>query len=200
MSPRPDVSAQRIPQILNAAAAVFGAKGLGDATVADIAEAAGLSKALVFKYFRSKDELVLALVRSLFETLPGPRRNAGESCRQALLEWCDASARVLDESPAFAAIAAEFLALASREGGARDIVFSAYAGLLTSIAALIAEGMAETEFRPADAERAALAIIAQLEGANLLHLVGAAGGPLREAYRDGVELLLDGLAATPRAP
>lgn len=198
MSPRPDVSAQRMPQILGAAAEVFGRLGLGAATVADIAEAAGLSKALVFKYFRSKDELVLALVRSLFDGFPGPQRAPEMSCKAALLDWCDASARALEGNAVFAAVATELLASASREAGMREIVRVAYARLLDEVAAVIADGVAEGEFVTGDAHGAALAVIAQMEGANMLYLVGPAGFSLRDAYRSGVALLLDGLTRPAR--
>lgn len=198
MSPRPDVSAQRMPQILDAAAAVFGAKGLGDATVADIAEAAGLSKALVFKYFRSKDELVLALLRNLFEAFPGPERAKGASCRTALLDWCHRSALAIEGNAVFAAIAAELLATASRDAGMRDIVRTAYSGVLEQVTALIAEGVLEGEFVTEDAHGAALAVIAQMEGANLLYLIDPAGFSLRDAYLRGVALLLDGITRPAR--
>lgn len=195
MSPRPDVSAQRIPQILAAATAVFGRLGLGAATVADIAEAAGLSKALVFKYFRSKDELVLALVRALFADFPAPARSAGQDCADCLLDWAGRSGEALADNPAFAAVGTELLALASRDPAMQAVVRSAYAGLHQAVRAVIAQGMAEGAFRPGEADTAALAIIAQIEGVNTLRLAGLEGPALAGAYRTGVGLILDGIRA-----
>jgi AcrR family transcriptional regulator len=51
----------RRQEILDAAMAVFTNKGVSKATVADIAEAAGVAKGTVYLYFGSKEHLLLAL-------------------------------------------------------------------------------------------------------------------------------------------
>jgi AcrR family transcriptional regulator len=48
-------------EILDAAMRIFGKKGVSKATVADIAEAAGVAKGTVYLYFGSKEHLLLAL-------------------------------------------------------------------------------------------------------------------------------------------
>lgn len=196
MSPRPDVSAQRMPQILLAATEVVGRRGLGVATVAEIAEHAGLSKALVFKYFRSKDELVAGLVRSIFEAVQGPRRSSGTNCAATILDWSQEVAEAITGNPAFPAIAAELLATASRDTALRAIVTAAYGRLQGELAALITAGIDEGEFRRVDADAAAVAVLAQMEGCNALYLIAGDRLSLRVAYRDGIALLLAGLAAT----
>lgn len=50
-------------RILRAAAEVFSRKGFYSATTDDVARAAGVSKGLVFNYFRSKDDLLEAILR-----------------------------------------------------------------------------------------------------------------------------------------
>jgi AcrR family transcriptional regulator len=201
MSPRPDVSAQRVPQILKAAAEVIGARGLGVATVAEIAAQAGLSKALVFKYFHNKDELVAALVGSLFEGIAGPERRTGATCAQAIQAWAAGVAEAVESSAFFPAIAAELLATASRDAGLSGVVQGAYRRLQADLARLVAIGVEEGEFRAVDADVAATTIVAQIEGANVLHLVAGERLQLRLAYAAGIGLLLDGLAATrPPAP
>lgn len=201
MSPRPDVSARRVPQILKAAAEVIGTRGLGVATVGEIAEQAGLSKALVFKYFHNKDELVAALVGSLFEGVVGPERSPGMSCAAAIREWALGVADAIEGNASFPAIAAELLATASRDERLRGVVQGAYGRLRAELAQLIAAGIAEGEFRAVDADLAATAFIGQIEGANVLYLVTGERLPLRVAYAAGIGLLLDGLAVTrPAAP
>ena len=51
----------RREQLLDAAAQVFLARGLAQATIADVAEAAGLAKGTVYLYFDSKSALLTAL-------------------------------------------------------------------------------------------------------------------------------------------
>ena len=56
--------------ILEGALAVFGEKGFGGATTAEVAVRAGVSKGLVFNYFPTKDALLEALIeRTLGEAL-----------------------------------------------------------------------------------------------------------------------------------
>ena len=193
MSPRPDVSAQRMPQILSAAARVFAEKGLAGATVADVAEAAGFSKALVFKYFHSKDELVIALLGNLFAGFPAPEQVEGQSCRDALLQWAGAAGRSVAESGLMASVGLELMAQAARNMDMLTIVRGAYADLAQRVEAVIAQGVAAGEFSACDARQVAQAIIAQMEGANLLHLVRLDGFSVEAAYRDGLSLTLAGL-------
>jgi TetR/AcrR family fatty acid metabolism transcriptional regulator len=193
MSPRPDVSAQRMPQILAAAGRVFGEKGLAGATVADVAEAAGFSKALVFKYFHSKDELVVALLAHLFVGFPAPEQGEGQSCRDALMVWAEAAGRSVAESGLMASVGLELMAQASRNMEMRAIVQGAYADLARRLEAVIVRGVAAGEFAACDARQVAQVIIAQMEGANLLHLVRLDGFSVETAYRDGLSLALAGI-------
>src|SRR5687767_13513833 len=64
--PSPEV---RREQLLDAAARVFLAKGLAQATVADIAEAAGVGKGTIYLYFTSKTELLSGLRARYVERL-----------------------------------------------------------------------------------------------------------------------------------
>ena len=65
--PKPDVSDERIPQILNAAIQVFSQRGIDGASMSQIAKAANVSKAMIYYYFESKDAMVEALVHRLFD-------------------------------------------------------------------------------------------------------------------------------------
>src|SRR5437899_3879617 len=64
--PRPDVSEERREQILEAAKTVFARIGVHEARMDDIVRAASLSKGALYWYFKSKDDLVAALVERLF--------------------------------------------------------------------------------------------------------------------------------------
>lgn len=61
----------RPDEILDAALAVFSAKGFAGARVADIAARAGISKGAVYLYFDSKHEMLKALVRRLADRVMG---------------------------------------------------------------------------------------------------------------------------------
>lgn len=55
--------------ILEHATDVFGTRGYHNVSMDDIAEQAGISKALVYQHFESKDELYLAVMRSFQQNL-----------------------------------------------------------------------------------------------------------------------------------
>ena len=67
MSPRPDVSEERKDQIMNAAEEVFSQKGFSNARMDDIAEETGLSKGTVYLYYKSKDDLIIAILNRIFQ-------------------------------------------------------------------------------------------------------------------------------------
>src|SRR5574338_418096 len=67
MSPRPDVSDERKTQIINAAESVFTEKGFDQARMDDIAEETGLSKGTLYLYFKSKDDLIIAILDRMFQ-------------------------------------------------------------------------------------------------------------------------------------
>jgi AcrR family transcriptional regulator len=62
----------RREQILEAAVKVFAEKGFRAAKMQEVANAAGISNGTVYNYFRSKDEVLLALLERLNETEARP--------------------------------------------------------------------------------------------------------------------------------
>src|SRR5207247_2764127 len=66
---------ERRAQLLATALDVFAAKGLDGATVKDLSDAAGVAQGLLYHYFRSKDELLQAVIDEHY-FLPELRRIA----------------------------------------------------------------------------------------------------------------------------
>lgn len=64
---KPEKKAEQRARILNALFAVMSSSGAANASVSDIAEAAGIARGALHYYFDSKDELVCALMRRLGE-------------------------------------------------------------------------------------------------------------------------------------
>src|SRR5437867_1171916 len=80
---------ERPRQILSAALAVFGERGLAAARLEDIAKRAGLSKGTIYLYFPNKEELFREVIRQTVVS----RIEAGE--RQAS-EGADSAAAALE--------------------------------------------------------------------------------------------------------
>src|SRR5207244_734984 len=71
--------AQRnLERILEAARAVFAEEGL-EASVADVAERAGVGTATIFRRFASKDDLVAAMLEQELETVVARARAAAQA-------------------------------------------------------------------------------------------------------------------------
>lgn len=92
----PDLPVDRRTQILEAARVVFPHNGYADTTLQDIAQQAGISSSAIYQYFRSKEDLFLALTDSLsfMETLDQmddalkedhPGKDDREAARQVLI-------------------------------------------------------------------------------------------------------------------
>jgi AcrR family transcriptional regulator len=75
---------QRRKEIITAAEKVFFAKGYGNSTMDDIAEAAELSKGTLYLYFNSKDDLHMAVARRAINQLRSHTSEAIEGGGTAL--------------------------------------------------------------------------------------------------------------------
>ena len=74
---------QKQKQVLKACLELFASKGFEATTTADIAEKAGVSQGTVYKRFKTKDQLLHAVVQPLFsKTIPRAAKEFAEDIRQ----------------------------------------------------------------------------------------------------------------------
>ncbi len=177
MSPRPDVSAERKAQILDAALRVFARKGFHKARMDDIAQEAGLSKGLLYWYFRSKDALIEALLTVLFEPdLRDLERLLADTARpipERLRELARNALSTLLPYRDLMPIVYEFYALATRPGPVQKAIQTYYRRYRQLLAQLLRQGIERGELRAdLDPELTALGILAQFEGLALLWIIG----------------------------
>lgn len=78
----PEESEKTRQSILDAAESVFLAKGLAQATMADIADAAGISRGAVYGHYRNKQEVAVAMCQRGF-------RELADSLPVLAAPWCD---------------------------------------------------------------------------------------------------------------
>ncbi|MCU0758107.1 MAG: TetR/AcrR family transcriptional regulator [Steroidobacteraceae bacterium] len=114
-TPNPQLREQRRAQILAAAARCFIDKGFHQASMAEIARASGLSMGLLYRYFRSKEEIVLAAAeRERTDTLAAiTALRAAATLRDALAAWTDAAVDAAFDS-GYVRLVTEVLAEAGR--------------------------------------------------------------------------------------
>lgn len=170
--PRPDVSDERIPQILDAAALIFSQHGIDGASMSQIADASGVSKATIYHYFVSKDELVVALTRRLFaEDEPILERlvKAEGLAHERLQHYVGDLVQLLERNQTLYPLIAETYAAAMRRPLLRELTqtyFETYSAAFTQV---IEQGQAVGDLRAdLNARESALALVALIEGSILL--------------------------------
>jgi TetR/AcrR family fatty acid metabolism transcriptional regulator len=200
MAPRPDVSAARKQQILDAAIVVFARQGFHKARMDDIAEEVGVSKGTLYWYFKSKDAIILSLLEHLFAV-------EFEEVNQLLTVEMRASDRLRMLSDQFAAmfqdrfgdimpIIYEYYATAVRQDDVMAFLRDYFHGYLDVIAAFVRAGVESGEFR-ADVDPAATAflIAASWEGAAFLWFIDERQIDLKHFSETTMNVLFNGLLA-----
>jgi len=198
MSPRPNVSEERISQIVNAAEDVFTKKGFNEARMDDIAEETGLSKGTLYNYFKSKDDLIIAILDRIFQREFKAFEQADVSSMNASdTIWLFVDTIVKDIKYFLRAmpIAYEFLALAFRNKTvqkALKVYVNRYMNILVPI---IQGGIDSGEFKKVEAKDVAIAMGAVLEGTILIWVYDKSLVDPEKHIRSGLKLLMEGVQA-----
>jgi AcrR family transcriptional regulator len=192
-------SRERQAGLIAAAASLFAAKGFNGTTTKEIAKAAGVSEALVFKHFPTK--------RALYAAILAEKVTVNE-----LLEAIEESARKRDDQRVFTLIAAFRVRPGVDSTLLRLLLFSALEGHELSemffgqhhkifydrLATYIRTRIEEGAFRNVDPLLAARAFIGMVVHHRLLHEIF--GVPMHRSYDDTVttyvDLFLNGLVRT----
>jgi TetR/AcrR family transcriptional regulator len=196
-------SQERQASLITAAASLFAAKGFNGTTTKEIAKAAGVSEALVFKHFPTK--------RALYAAILAEKVTVNE-----LLEAVNESAKKRDDRRVFTLIASFRIRPGADSTLLRLLLFSALEGHELSeiffdkhhrvfydhLATYIETRIAEGAFREVDPLLAARAFIGMVVHHRLLHEIF--GVPMHRTHDETVttyvELFLTGLIQEPTGP
>jgi AcrR family transcriptional regulator len=182
-------------RILKAAEDLLRRHGPAKTTVVDVARALEMSHANVYRHFDSKTELQDAVADRWLKAISRPlekiaRRKGKASTR--LEQWVLALAaakqrKVLDDPELFATYHAVAVA-------ARDVAESHIAELRHQMAAIIRDGVAQGEFKVADSDAAAIAVLsATIRFHHPYHVKESAGRIDPTEIRAVLKLVLAGL-------
>jgi len=197
MTEKPTVAARR-QTIVEAAIGVFAQHGFDAATTDDIARAAGLSKGGLYWHFKSKDDILAAILIQLFDQELGVLQQLivdEGAVAPRLRQMVTHGVAAVQQLEALLPVMLEFYALAARKSDVRQFLqryYQRYHQLLTQ---LFEQGYARGEFHRGTAEATAITLIAQLEGMGLLWAVAPELVPLVDRSEAAIELLLSGLMA-----
>jgi AcrR family transcriptional regulator len=185
---REQAQARRL-QLIDTALAVFAAKGLEAATVKDLSEAAGVAEGLLYHYFRSKEELLEAVLERHYFLPEIGRITSADGDRPAaevLLEVAQGFARMLDRNAAL-------IQLMLREAPSNRRVAERIARGREEGVRLLGDYLASRvevgELRPHNTDAAARLLMYGVLAAHL------AGTPPEPFLRGVVDILLRGLLA-----
>jgi len=198
MSPRPNVSEERQAQIIESAINVFARRGFANTRMEDVAAEAGLSKGLLYWYFKSKEEIIIAIADLLFgvefrkmQKLSIEDQTAG-ACLESFLDiFLDDLRGMLKVAP----VIYEFYALAFRNATVRRVMQAYLNRFVAILEPIVRYGIENGEFTPGDSRQITIAIGAALEGTLLLWAYAPEMVQPEEQLRLSMALLLKGLEA-----
>lgn len=171
---------RRRQAILTAAMEVFINKGYQVATINDIAQQASVSVGAIYRYFSTKDELMLALVHErlgrapeLFARLAGEAGGPWERLERCVSLFTTAL-RV--KHPGTGRLLLVSLAEAVQQGDVRHGLHDRFDGLREYVAGLIADGVAQGLFRSdVDPRGLASLLLSAADGVAVYWVTGTPG-------------------------
>jgi AcrR family transcriptional regulator len=159
----------RREQMLRAALDVISERGYPDTRIADVAERAGVSPALVIYYFKTKDQLLTEAIRYSEDSWysDGQRRLAELPTAAARLEEIVAMSCLPEDDPEPRGswlLWLDFWAQAARNVEVAGLRQKSDERWRDTIAALVSEGLAAGEFRDVNAADFAILLSGLLDG------------------------------------
>jgi len=200
MSPRPDVSEERKDQIIDAATEVFTRKGFQQARMDDIAEESNLSKGALYWYFKSKDDLIIAILDRIFlrefEDLE-KLRNEPVAVVDLIWQFTERVIKDMNHMLRILPLAYEFVALAFRSRVVQQVMQRYLRRYFDILIPVIERGIENGEFRAVDPTEVAIAAGAIFEGTVLLWVYDKSLVDPQQHIRTGIKLLLEGIQTRP---
>lgn len=196
---RPSNTEERRAEIVEAMLRVMARQGYAKASIAAVAREAGLAPGLLHYHFRTKEEILLALIERLAKSVEARfEAKRPRTARGAVHAWIDAHL-AQDERAEPAAVAC-WVALGNEALYAPD-VRAAYVRVIERDRALledlVRDALAAEGARPQDARRITAGLLAAVEGAYRLAVLAPdtiPGGSAASTVRQ----MADGLLAAAR--
>ena len=195
MVPRTINKHERRAQLVAAATEAFARQGVAATSVADIVRSAGVAQGTFYLYFTSKDDVILAVVAGVAETML--------TSLQGRLDTAEMPAK--DRLRAFGRLLADL----ARDGELSDVTDFIHRAenrtlhdrfaehllprLLPLMEQLVADGVTDGSFRVADPRAAAWFVLGGLQS---VELAGTPHAALPEAIDAAIDLALAALGAS----
>ena len=195
MVPRPNVEEQRQGEIIKAALRCFSRDGYSQTSMDAIAAEAGLSKALIYYYYKSKDAVFMASfdfwmtqMTSSFAAL------ANEGSATERLRSMGQMTVDLTETPTeVVGLLLDYWSMAQRNDTLLQRFRQDLQAMRSAMAKILEDGVRQGEFAPLDSELTAVALFAALDGLWAHWVLDPAAIDLAAATQTTIDLFLRGL-------
>ena len=196
MSPKADISEERRNQILEAAASVFSERGIHQARMDDVAVESGVSKGLLYWYFKSKDEIIVAIAERMFsrelEALTLLAAEDGSAVQQ-MNAFVDLMVYDIERIRPLLPLLYEFFSMVMRQKVTQKIMKSMIQQLFEDLKKIIQRGIDQGEFRQVDLHETVVGISAVMEGTYLIWAYDPELVDIEKHIRSGVNLIINGI-------
>ena len=200
MSRHPDTSEIRRNQILDAATKVFVRQGFQHARMDDIVVESGLSKGTLYWYFKSKEDIINAILRRLFvgdiEHLESLIQAEG-TARERIMQLTNYRVIGLKHMSSLVPIIFEFYAVAVHQQWVKQFINEYFEHFRTLLEELIQQGIDCGEFRQVNVRNVAISFASLYEGLTLHWMMDPQTVQWEILSENSIPLLLDGLKARP---
>ncbi|MFT4116130.1 TetR/AcrR family transcriptional regulator [Bradyrhizobium sp.] len=198
---------RRRAEILDAAKQIFLAGDYASVTIDDIADAAGISRATIYLYFKSKQEMYTELLfrdlDAMITMLTGSL-DRNDTVRNNLFRMATSYMNFFRIHPEYFTTLSFFFMPGRTETLPPDAAAKISARLndgILSIEEAIKLGISRGEARPIDARAATLSLWGQWMGNAYLAVAGRTAfyeRTIEQVYADGIDIFLDGLTMRDR--
>ncbi len=189
--------------IVAAATHLFAQRGFAETSMRQIAEAAGVSKAAIYHHFRDKDRLYRSLLEEAIDSLTAAMKrvlddgSAPAQLAQALAEHLRFA---IEHSDLLRVLVAEELQPTGRRKRLEGVIARHREEELAVFRTVMERGIARGEFKPVDPVLSAQALAAIIHILDVGMLSADAPLPVSETVGNMMDVLLNGLGASPVPP
>lgn len=184
-------------QILNAAEKIFAQSGFDSSGVAEICQAAGVSKGAFYYHFPSKQAVFLELLQiwlAGIEQSLEQMRQENQTVPQSLLQMAGAVREVFQAADGKLPIFLEFWTQASRDPTFWTATISPYRQFHHYFSEMVSLGVAQGSIQAVDPQVCSRVIIALAVGMLFQGLLDPQGDDWAQATQQGMRYLMNGLA------
>ncbi|MGE5123279.1 MAG: TetR/AcrR family transcriptional regulator [Acidobacteriaceae bacterium] len=183
--------------LLEVSLQLFSKNGYDATGVAEICQAAGVSKGAFYHHFPTKQAAFMALLNSYLNGIESGfnlMRQQADSVPQAILQMADLVGSLFQSADIHLPIFLEFWTQANRDPQIWETAIAPYRRYRSYFAEMVREGIEEGSLKPLDAQLVARVLVSLAVGMLMQSLFDPQITNWQEEARGSMELLLNGIA------